>query len=73
MNMATYNRPPFERARKAIAVTGQALLLMFCIFALWATVWLADAIINSPQPTERCFKTATTDTDYCRSQRYWSN
>jgi len=28
--------------------------------------------LNRAQPEERCFATATTETNYCRTQLHWS-
>ena len=74
--MATRNRLPlYERIERAITVAvktcGSALLLIGIIGALWAYVWIADALLNAPEPTERCFAAGTTESGYCRMQHHW--
>ena len=74
--MATRNRLPlYERIERAIVVAakvcGSALLLIGFIGALWAYVWIADALLNAPEPTERCFTGATAEMSYCRTQGAW--
>ena len=75
MNMATRNIPRYERIERAIVVAakacGSALLLIGIIGALWAYVWIADALMNAPEPEERCFDGATSEMTYCREQRSW--
>ena len=74
--MATRNRPPlYERIERAVVATakatGQGLALCALAATGYAYIWLADALINAPEPTERCFSTAARDMDYCRSQHDW--
>ena len=72
--MATRNIPRYERIEHAIVVAakacGSALLLIGIIGALWAYVWIADALMNAPEPETRCFTTAAEGT-YCRTQEQW--
>jgi len=70
MNQATYNREPWERTKTALAVTGQALLLLFFAAVMYAYLLIAAAL-SEPQTTEtRCFQTAAQGT-YCRTQNTW--
>ena len=74
--MATRNTPPLwtqsvARLRLGLLITGQALLLAGIVGLLWAYLWIADAIVNAPQPEERCLTTADLTHSYCRSQHNW--
>ena len=74
--MATRNTPPLwtqsvARLRLGLLITGQGLLLIAFIGVLWAYIWIADALLNAPEPTERCFDGDTTEMHYCRTQRSW--
>jgi len=74
--MATRNTPPLwtqsvARLRLGLLITDQALLLIAFIGVLWAYIWIADALLNAPEPTERCFGGATTEMNYCTEQMAW--
>ena len=74
--MATRNREPlYVRIENALFATtrviGQGLLLVLFIGLLWVYTWIADALINAPEPTERCFAAGTTESGYCRMQHRW--
>ena len=74
--MATRNTPPLwtqsvARLRLGLLITGQALLLLGFVGVLWAYIWIADALLNAPEPTERCFGGATAEMSYCRKQGEW--
>ena len=74
--MATRNTPRLHNAalarlRSGLLILGQAALLVVFIGALWAYVWIADALLNAPEPTERCFTGATSEMTYCREQLHW--
>ena len=74
--MATRNTPPLwtqsvARLRSGLLIAGQALRLIAIVGLLWAYLILADALMNAPKPTERCFDGATTEMGYCRTQADW--
>ena len=65
--MATRKRPPAlteTPLESALAAIGLLLL----IGGLWLALLLIDA---GHEPTERCFQTSLTETNYCRSQADW--
>ena len=74
--MATRNTPSasrraFARLRSGLLILGRALLLIVCAALAYLYILAADAMINAPEPEERCFETALTETNYCRTQRSW--
>ena len=74
--MATRNTPrphnaALARLRSGLSIVGQALLLIAFLGVLWGYVWIAYALMNAPDSTERCFGGATTEMTYCREQMTW--
>lgn len=47
---------------------GIGLIVLVAFSLLWLTT--VDALINAPQPTERCFPTMSSG-EYCRTQSTW--
>ena len=50
---------------------GLGALVVFIVGLLLWSAFIAAAIKSAPKPEARCFKTMTTETDYCREQMRW--
>ena len=66
--MATRNKPEPPEAWWETALA--AISMIFVIAGIIAVLVLLDAAWNEPE--ERCFETATIETNYCREQRTWN-
>jgi len=58
--------------RKAIKTAAQGLGLIVLAAIGYGYILVADALINAPQPTERCFTDNLRGETYCREQLAWS-
>jgi hypothetical protein len=59
------------KTRDIFVYVCEAIGLVLIIGMMWVAIAVAYSIINVPQAEERCFKAATSEMGYCRTQRQW--
>jgi len=59
------------KTREIFGYVCEAIGLVIVMAMLYLVIALAYSIMNVPEPEERCFKAATSEMAYCRTQQYW--
>ena len=60
-----------NRAAIVLRTMAEGALLAFFCALLWASIWIADALMTPVPAQVRCFAAADHTQNYCREQRDW--
>jgi len=86
--MTQFNSPPLKLSNKVfeilrefkhvtsvtlLVLAAQALGIIVLAAIVYGYILVADALINAPQPTERCFTDNLKGETYCREQLVWGD